>query len=75
MFYSLFNKVKRGEIVNKFYGVTELAKELKWKTAKVHTYWKQRKQIEEPYAFAGNRPLWTIEQVERIKEAFSVKEG
>jgi hypothetical protein len=53
-----------------FYGVTELANALNWPRAKVHTYWKQREKIEDPAAYVGDRPLWTFEQVERIKKHF-----
>lgn len=50
-----------------FYGTTELAKELGWTTEKTHLYWKRGK-IEEPGAFAGNRPLWYKAQVRRIRK-------
>lgn len=49
------------------YGTTELAKELGWTPTKTHTYW-QRGNIEDPAAYAGTRPLWSEEQVKRIKK-------
>jgi hypothetical protein len=49
-----------------YYGITELAKALNWKVTKAHTYY-LRGHFEEPAAKAGKRPLWSLEQVERIK--------
>ena len=55
--------------ITRFYGTTELAQALGWDKAKVHVYWK-RGLIEEPKAYAGKRPLWSGEQVEKIKGNF-----
>ena len=49
-----------------YYGIAELAKELSWSTEKTHVYYKRGK-FAEPAAMVGKRPLWTAEQVERIK--------
>jgi hypothetical protein len=48
------------------YGITELAREIKWTKTKTHTYY-LRGHFEEPAAKAGKRPLWSLEQVQRIK--------
>lgn len=55
------------EQTSRFYGIKELSDFIGWDKAKTHVYWKRGK-IEDPAAYVGNRPLWTFEQVERIKK-------
>lgn len=50
-----------------YLGVVELAAFIGWHKAKTHTYYR-RGVIEKPAAYVGTRPLWTLEQAERIKK-------
>jgi hypothetical protein len=59
------------------YGQKEFAEQLGWSTAKFAVYWGKknlRNPIPEPYALVGNRPAWTLEQVEEYKKTLENKE-
>jgi hypothetical protein len=49
----------------KYYGITELAKELNWSVQKAHAYYSREKFLE-PVARVGSRPLWSKKQVEQM---------
>lgn len=56
----------------KLYGQTEFARMLGWEPRKFTAYWGRKKlriPIPEPFAMVGNRPAWTIEQIEAFKKA------
>lgn len=53
----------------RFYGLTELGEALGWDRRKVQLYWKRGKIID-PIAYAGNRPLWSLEQVNLIRGVY-----
>lgn len=50
------------------YGLTEFGELLgeNWSTQKMSVYY-SRGKLPEPFAIAGKRPFWTIEQIEEFK--------
>lgn len=55
-----------------YYGIKEVADVLGWDRAKVVMY-KKRGKLVDPHGYmgeTGKRPVWTKEQVERIKALY-----
>ncbi len=58
------------------YGQTEFARMIGWKPSKFTAYWGKKNlriPIPEPYAYVGNRPAWTMEQIEDFKKRLEAK--